>query len=138
MPDAPKKIGRPFEAGRSGNPGGRPKGLERTAREALAVREYTAKDGVHYVGIEAALHCLLDIGYDEKAPPRVRVDAFDKVFDRGYGKAKQKVELDGHVQVGTQDLTKMTREQLEDWIAMADRVADDEKDDDGPADEAGG
>lgn len=127
-----------FVDGKSGNPGGRPKGLERTVREALALRTYTAKNGATYTGAEAATHCLLDMAFDEKTPPRVRVEAFDKVFDRGYGKAKQKVEHDGHVQVGTQDLTKMSREQLEEWIAAAERADADDKDGDGPADTAGG
>jgi hypothetical protein len=82
-----------FKPGQTGNPGGRPKGLERTAREALALRVYQAKDGKTYTGDEAALQCLLDMGFDDKHNARERIAAFKEVFDRGHGKAKQAVNV---------------------------------------------
>lgn len=82
-----------FQPGQTGNPGGRPKGLERTAREALALRSYKAFDSKTYTGEEAALQCLLDMGFDATIQPRERIAAFKEVFDRGHGKAKQSVKV---------------------------------------------
>lgn len=84
-----------FQPGVSGNPGGRPKGLERTAREAMALREYTAKSGQTFKGEEAAFQCLIDMFFDEKCAPRERIAAFKEWCDRGYGKAKQSVKVTG-------------------------------------------
>lgn len=109
-----------FGPGTSGNPGGRPKGLERTAREAMAVREYTAKNGVTYKGTDAAFACLLDMFFDEKANMRERIAAFKEWCDRSYGKAKQKVELSGDgapVATMPRDPANMTSEELRDALA---------------------
>jgi hypothetical protein len=84
-----------FKPGQSGNPGGRPKGLERTAREAMAIRKYTAADGVEYEGDRAAFQCLLDMFFDEDTPARERVAAFREWCDRGFGKAKQSIKVSG-------------------------------------------
>lgn len=84
-----------FPGGKSGNPGGRPKGLERTAREAMALREYNAKDGKTYKGEEAAFQCLLDMFFDEQHNARERIAAFKEWCDRGYGKAKQSLKVTG-------------------------------------------
>ncbi len=89
-----------FGPGASGNPGGRPKGLERTAREAMALREYTAKNGVTYKGDEAAFHCLIDMFFDDKCAPRERIAAFKEWCDRGHGKAKQSVKITGDAAPG--------------------------------------
>lgn len=89
--DKPRRGG--FLPGVSGNPGGRPKGLQRSAREALALREYVAKDGQTYTGPAAANQCLLDIAFDVDENTRERLRAFEVVFDRGYGKPVQAVEL---------------------------------------------
>lgn len=83
-----------FPKGKSGNPGGRAKGLERTAREAMALRTYTGSDGKTYTGNEAALQCLIDMFFDDKTPTRERVAAFREWADRGYGKAKQSVKIE--------------------------------------------
>lgn len=84
-----------FKPGETGNAGGRPKGLERTAREAMAVREYTDASGQVHKGIDAAFACLLDILFDAKTSPRERIAAFKEWCDRGYGKAKQTVNVTG-------------------------------------------
>lgn len=84
-----------FQPGTSGNPGGRPKGLERLAREAVSLREYTAHNGKTYKGEEAAFHCLLDMFFDHRIQPRERIAAFKEWCDRGYGKAKQTVNVTG-------------------------------------------
>lgn len=108
-----------FRPGQSGNAGGRPKGLERTAREAMKVREYTDAKGNKHTGIDAAFACLLDILFDAGTSPRERIAAFKEWCDRGFGKAKQFVEVsDGPASVADAKTTKeMTVEQLREALA---------------------
>ena len=70
----------PFKKGQSGNPGGRPKVLREV--EALA-REQTAD----------AMQTLATIYKDKKAPYSARVAAANALLDRGWGKARQAVEM---------------------------------------------
>lgn len=109
-----------FPPGRSGNPGGRPKGLERTAREAMTLREYTAKDGITYKGDDAAFHCLLDMFFDEKMAPRERIAAFKEWCDRGHGKAKQSVKITGEAAAITavpRDVADMTEPEVREALS---------------------
>jgi hypothetical protein len=66
----------PFEKGRSGNPGGRPKVVGEV--QALA-REYTNE----------AIETLRDIMSDQKAPHAARGFAANSILDRGYGRPSQ-------------------------------------------------
>ena len=70
----------PFEAGQSGNPGGRPKG---DSHLRILARQHTEK----------AFNTLVALMDDED--PRVRLGAVGAVLDRGWGKPVQAVEHQG-------------------------------------------
>jgi hypothetical protein len=67
-------IGRPFQSGKSGNPGGRPKA-------AHNIQELARKHAPE------AIDVLVQIMLNEKAPPNARVAASNTLLDRAYGKA---------------------------------------------------
>ncbi len=68
--------------GQTGNPGGRPKGVKEV--QDLA-RRYTTD----------AIQTLADICASTAATPSARVAAAEVLLDRGWGKAAQKIELEG-------------------------------------------
>ena len=74
--------GKPFEKGKSGNPGGRPK--ENEEIKALALAE-----------CPNAFAELVAIYKDLTVAAKTRVAAIREIFDRGLGKAPQGVELTG-------------------------------------------
>ncbi len=71
----------PFQKGKSGNPGGRPKNAETAPIKELA-REHT----------ESAIKALVGALKDKSG--RTRVAAAEALLDRGYGKPTQHHELD--------------------------------------------
>ncbi len=72
-------VGRPFQPGQSGNPGGRKKSDE---VRALA-REFTAE----------SIQTLADICRNPKATAPARVAAATALLDRGWGKPTQAVTV---------------------------------------------
>jgi hypothetical protein len=66
-------IGKPFQKGHSGNPGGRPKVVAEVRELA---REHTGK----------AIETLVSIMTNTKGAPAARVSAANALLDRGYGK----------------------------------------------------
>jgi hypothetical protein len=99
MPSDGEKKGRgpgiPFTGGNDPrrNAAGRMKGVEKRFREVAETREYTAADGQTYRGLDALAHVLLDIAYSSKEQARDRRTAVDSYVDRGWGKAKQTIEV---------------------------------------------
>lgn len=75
----------PFEKGKSGNPGGRPK-------ETAAVRDAARKYGLKAI---KKLYQLMSCGN-----PRTEVAAAQALLDRGYGKPAQQVILNGDEEGG--------------------------------------
>ena len=71
-----------FKPGQSGNPSGRPKGIAKAFREALADPT------------EAALG-LLELARDERVRPADRISAWNALLDRGYGKAASFAAIEG-------------------------------------------
>jgi len=71
-------IGKPFQKGQSGNPGGRPK-------EIAEVKELAREH------MPAAIEALVSIMNNTKASDAARVSAANALLDRGYGKPPQHI-----------------------------------------------
>src|SRR5215813_4692010 len=74
-------IGKPFQKGQSGNPGGRP-------REIAEVKELAREH------MPAAIEALASIMNNPKASDAARVSAASALLDRGYGKAPQHIDAE--------------------------------------------
>lgn len=97
----------PWKKGQSGNPGGRRKEV---AHVREAAREWT----------EEAIKTLAEIMIDPEQPAAARVQAADKLLDRGYGRAPQHVTADI---VQTVQIDELTEEQLASVIATGEAPA---------------
>jgi hypothetical protein len=75
-------IGRPFQKGQSGNPGGRPKAVAEVQELA---RQHTID----------AVETLVSIMTNPKSAPAARVSAANALLDRGYGKPPQHQHITG-------------------------------------------
>jgi hypothetical protein len=96
-------VGIPFPKGKSGNPGGRPKGI------AAKAREYA----------DRALDVIAEALADEDA--KVRLAAAKEVLDRGYGKA---IAMTADVSKRLDDLDDDTLDSAIDALRAAIGAAD--------------
>lgn len=103
-----------FQKGKSGNPGGRPRGALEMAR---MIREQT------HDGADLVKHAL-KVWRDKKATPKDRQWAHEWLCDRGFGKAVQSVDVgfDGEHSLDEQpiNMEDLSSEQLA-ALAMLDR-----------------
>jgi hypothetical protein len=100
-------IGKPFQKGQSGNPGGRPKVVAEVRELA---RKHTSK----------AVETLVSIMTNTKAEPAARVSAANSLLDRGYGKPPQHISGDPQYVVRLPEPCKTA----EEWVAsLGDRPA---------------
>ena len=100
--------GRPFVAGVSGNPAGKPKVTNMRDVRALA-REYT----------ELAIETLVEVCSNSDERGAARVAAAGVLLDRGWGKAQQTVVIDNEVNVSGLDSTsldEMTRQEIAKFL----------------------
>ena len=83
-----KTVGTPFEKGKSGNPGGRPKMDD----ETKTILKAAAPD---------AARLMVEMMNNPKVQPKLRMQAAEVVMDRVYGKATQPIEgsMDNHIEI---------------------------------------
>lgn len=93
-----------FQPGVSGNPRGRPK---RLATIEARRTEISVKELARQCAPEALL-TLRTIMLNDKAPHGARISAATAILDRGYGKARQEVEISRQP-----DYTRLTDDQLD-------------------------
>lgn len=109
-----------FKPGQTGNAGGRPKGLEATVREAISRGEYTDADGTVHKGLDAVLARLLAMLFAASTTPRDAVALAKEILDRGFGKAKQTVNVTGDtaaVATMPRDVGEMSEPEVREALA---------------------
>lgn len=87
-------TGKPFEKGRSGNPGGRKRGIEKMFQELIGKLEFDDRKG-----FEALIARLAKIAFT--GADRDSVAAIKLMFERALGHPQQEVELTGEVSATT-------------------------------------
>jgi hypothetical protein len=100
-------TGRGFAPGRSGNPGGRPKGLTRR------VRELVGDDG------DAIVCFMHQVMTNPNARTADRLEAGRWLGDRGFGRSVQPVDLDVN-QHAAIDVTMLSTADLDALLAILD------------------
>ena len=118
MSDEDKKpIGRPFQPGVSPNPGGRPPGARKRAREVLGARSYTDPEGNEYRGSDALVAVLRDISYDKGEKARDRISAAVAAHAIAEGRPQQSVKIEDVTPVDSGiDWSKMSIEERRETL----------------------
>lgn len=122
-------AGVPYTKGVSGNPGGRPKGLERMVRELIAAQKHADPERGEVDGWAAMTLRLYDIAMGKtKAKERDQIEAIKVLKDRGYGKARQTVDVTGDLRLGSAPVQlppTLTDEQVAVLAALDEGIDDD-------------
>jgi hypothetical protein len=97
-----KKLprGKPFQPGKTGNPGGRPRKTEEERTLEEMCKEKTPE-------ALATILSIMDSGEQERA----RLSAAQYVIDRGWGKAKESIALSGGLTLSIAEQIKQAHEQ---------------------------
>jgi hypothetical protein len=104
-----RPVGRPFEKGQSGNPGGRPKGL------AKRIRAET-RDG------EELVEVMLGVLRDASAARKDRMQAATWLADRGFGKPVQTISAEvDEAEQRRLELASMPDPELERQVAEIEK-----------------
>src|ERR1700733_652639 len=105
-----------FRPGVSGNPGGRPKRPATIeARQVVVDAKALARQCA-----PEAIATLKAIMLSDRVPPAARIGAAAVLLDRGYGKARQEVEI------RKPNLTRLTDEELDELERLTELVLGDD------------
>ncbi len=105
-PSVERPRGRPFEPGKSGNPGGRPKGIDRV-RDLCRAKT------------ELAVLTLASIMVNKRVNAGARVRAAQEILDRGWGKPNQPISGPDDGPIKFQDERSEINRKLETMLQAA-------------------